>query len=367
MRKSNDRNMGLQALRGMAASSVVIYHAAHYTNARLNSPWLEEIFNGNFGYYGVLIFFVLSGFLMESAVQRYSPGKFLLHRLARLYPTYWALFFCIYLAQTVRLRSFDSIPWASLSLLPLGPRVAPLGVEWTLLYEVFFYGVCTLLCFRPRLFWWVLLVWSAIVLDAIFQHNQFGTVMQPTPAQIPFSLWNLGFICGGLAGSINRRLQLPDPAQLWLIGLAMFLLSFILGPATRIFLAGPGIACIVIALTRWPAADAAPPAGLPMRILVLLGEYSYGIYLIHVMSIAIVLQYVPTTFDPLHVYTAMLGVGLAAGIAAGMLDVALYQWLKAWIDSRFPSADRTTQSVVATSDKMSGGNTISAHIGIPKT
>jgi peptidoglycan/LPS O-acetylase OafA/YrhL len=348
MRKSNDRNMGLQALRGLAASSVVIYHAAHYTNVRLNSPWLEDIFNGNFGYYGVLIFFVLSGFLMESAVRRYSPGKFLLHRCARLYPTYWALFLCIYLAQAARLHSFDSIPWASLSLLPLGPRVAPLGVEWTLLYEVFFYAVCALLCFRRQLFPLVLLAWSAIVLDAIFRHAQFGTVMQPTLAQMPFSLWNLGFICGGLAGAINRTFLLPEPAQLWLIGLALFLFGFIMGPAMRIFFAGPGIACVVIALTRWPDHAAASPSGLPMRILVLLGEYSYGIYLAHAMSIQIVLQYVPESSDPLHVYATMLGVGLAAGIAAGMLDVVLYRRLKAWIDARLESAAETKQSAIAT-------------------
>lgn len=352
-RKSNDRNMALQALRGIAASSVVIYHAAHFTNARLNSPWLEDIFNGNFGYYGVLIFFVLSGFLMESAVRRYSPGKFLLHRCARLYPTYWALFLCIYLAQAARLHSFDSIPWASLSLLPLGPRWAPLGVEWTLLYEVFFYGVCTLMCFRRQLFPWVLLVWSATVMDAVFRHAQFGTVMQPTLIQIPFSLWNFGFICGGLAGAINRTFRLPDSAQLWLIGLAFFLFGFILGPAMRIFFAGPGIACIVIALTRRPG-GVTSQFGLPMRILILLGEYSYGIYLAHAMSIQIMLQYIPTYFDPLHVYAAMLGVGLAAGIAAGMLDVALYRRLKAWIDSRFTSTDGATLSAIATSGKIPG-------------
>jgi peptidoglycan/LPS O-acetylase OafA/YrhL len=208
--------------------------------------------------------------------------------------------------------------------------------------------VCALLCFRRQLFPLVLLAWSAIVLDAIFRHAQFGTVMQPTLAQMPFSLWNLGFICGGLAGAINRTFLLPEPAQLWLIGLALFLFGFIMGPAMRIFFAGPGIACVVIALTRWPDHAAASPSGLPMRILVLLGEYSYGIYLAHAMSIQIVLQYVPESSDPLHVYATMLGVGLAAGIAAGMLDVVLYRRLKAWIDARLESAAETKQSAIAT-------------------
>lgn len=64
-------------LRGVAAGSVVIYHAAHFTNSHLDVPSLEAIFNGKFGYYGVMVFFVLSGFLMEGASRRYDAKKFL--------------------------------------------------------------------------------------------------------------------------------------------------------------------------------------------------------------------------------------------------------------------------------------------------
>ena len=334
---SGGRNESLQALRGIAASAVVVYHAAHYTGIRLHAPWLEGIFNGNFGYYGVLIFFVLSGFLMESAVRRYDARTFLLHRIARLFPTYWAIYLCIFLAQAIRLHSFETVPWGALSLLPLGPRNVPLGVEWTMVYEVFFYGLCTLLCLRRQWFPWVVTIWLAIVVDAVFQHAQYGTAMQPTIWQIPFSLWNVGFICGALAGAVNRLRRLPSVEQLWLIGLALILLGFAAGVAYRMFFAAPGIACIVIALSR-PTTIGAIAKSRSLRVLSLLGEYSYGMYLAHVMSIGIVLQFIPETADPLHVYVAMLGVGLAAGIAAGMLDVALYRRLKSWIDSRTRSA-----------------------------
>lgn len=364
-RESNSRNMGLQALRGLAAGSVVIYHAAHYTNARLNAPWLEDIFNGNFGYYGVLVFFVLSGFLMESSVRRYDARTFLLHRIARLYPTYWAIYLCVFLAQAIRLHSFESIPWESLSLLPLGPRNVPLGVEWTMVYEVFFYALCTLLCFRRRWFPWVALIWLAIVLVAVFQYAQYGTEMQPTIWQIPFSLWNVGFICGALAGVANRLRRLPSTEQLWLIGLALILVGFAAGVAYRMFFAGPGIACIVIALSRKPASDATNPSR-SLRTLSLLGEYSYGMYLAHVMSIGIVLQFIPVSADPLHIYVAMLGVGLTTGIAAGMLDVALYRRLKTWIDSRFASADRAVPNVTAPSGRMSGRDALPVHCDIPR-
>lgn len=336
---SNGRNIGLQCLRGVAASAVVVYHAAHFTAVRLNAPWLESIFNGNFGYYGVLVFFVLSGFLMESAVRRYSAGKFLLHRFMRLFPTFWILFLCLYVAQAVRVHELGSIPWGALSLLPLGEMVRPLGVEWTLVYEVFFYGVCAVLCFRRSLYPWVLLVWLAIVVDAVFAHGQFGTLYQPTLWQIPFSIWNVGFICGGLAGVLNRSRRLPSPELLCLLGISLFLLGFNASVANRIFLGGPGIALIVIALARWQSAEPKAP-GLFILSLFLLGDYSYGMYLAHVMSIQIALQYVPVSSDPLHTYAAMLGVGLAAGIAAGILDVSLYRRLKGWVDKRIRCAPR---------------------------
>lgn len=70
----------------------MIYHAAHFTNSHLDVPSLEAIFNGKFGYYGVMVFFVLSGFLMEGASRRYDAKKFLLHRFLTLFPTYWLLF-----------------------------------------------------------------------------------------------------------------------------------------------------------------------------------------------------------------------------------------------------------------------------------
>jgi len=349
------RNMALQGLRGIAASAVVVYHAAHFTASRLNAPWLESIFNGNFGYFGVLTFFVLSGFLMESAIRRYSPGTFLLHRCARLFPTYWLIFLALYFAQAVRLHSFENIPWAALSLLPLGEMFRPLGVEWTLVYEVFFYGVCALLCFRRNWFPWVLLIWLAAVCYAFFARSQFGSVMQPTFVHIPFSLWNVGFICGGLAGAVGRRIRLPAPAVLWLTGLTLFLLSFAMDAALRIFMAGPGIGCVVLALTRAPQADRPQQPGLPMRILYLLGEYSYGMYLAHALSIQIALQFVPPSSDALHIYVAMLGVGLAVGISAGMVDVSNYRRLKTWIDSHVPATPKALET--QTPQAMQSGGT----------
>ena len=331
---SGGRNQALQALRGVAATAVLVAHAAHFSAEKTGAMWLEQVFSGRFAFYGVLAFFVLSGFLMEAAVRRYDAKTFLLHRFVRLYPTYWLLFLCFFLIQSARIGAWDSIPWKALTLLPLGEMFRPLHVEWTLLYEVFFYAICAILCMWRRGYPLVMLIWLALVANAAFIHHQFGT-SQPTLAEIPFSTWNIGFICGSLAGIANRSVRKLDPGSLWLCGVALTLMGELTNPGMRLFLAGPGMACIVVALVRSRQASSSV-AGAGARALFMLGNYSYGLYLVHALSIQIALQYVPASSlaEPLAVFVGMMGIGLAAGIAAGSLDVMLYRILKAWLDAR---------------------------------
>jgi len=328
-----NRDISLQALRGIAACCVLVYHAAHFTGIRTGAPWLEELFISRFGFYGVLVFFVLSGFLMESAIRRYDAKTFALHRFARLYPTYWLIFAGFFLAQSVRAGAWGEIPWKALTLLPLGEMPRPLGVEWTLLYEVFFYMVCTLLCIWRRAYLPVMVVWLFVVAIAVFFYRQFGTTMQPTFAEIPFSAMNVAFICGGLAGHLNRRVTTLDPGGLWLGGLALVLLAKLVVSGADMFLTAPGLACMILALVRGHRADTRPP-GLPMRALFLLGECSYGIYLAHLLGLQAALLHVPADrlSQPGSLFVGIIGAGLAVGLLAGVVDVMLYRRLKSWID-----------------------------------
>jgi peptidoglycan/LPS O-acetylase OafA/YrhL len=166
--------------------------------------------------------------------------------------------------------------------------------------------------------------------------------MQPTFAQAPFSAWNVGFICGGLAAQVNRRIPRLDPAALFAGGLALILLSRLCSAITDLFVLAPGIGCIVLALVRSERANAQSVAALPMRILFLLGECSYGLYLAHSLGIQIALQYVPTSSNPGSVFVAMIGAGLAIGLAAGGIDVLLYRYLKQRIDRRGASSNPAT-------------------------
>lgn len=335
------RNASLQALRGAAAVSVMVYHAAHFSSLKSGSAWLGEVFSGKFGFYGVLAFFVLSGFLMEGAVRRYDAKTFLMHRFVRLFPTYWLLFFMFFLLQSLRSGQWQDIPWKALSLLPLGEMYRPLHVEWTLIYEVFFYAVCALLCFWKRVQAYFHLAWLLVVAIAVFQHSQYGSVQQPTLSEIPFSVWNVGFICGALASRIRRETTL-SPALLVLFGVALVLIGELAGAASKLFMASPGLALVVLAIARSGDRPARAPGPL-FAVFALLGEFSYGLYLVHSLAIQIALQYVPESVitEPFALFTGMLGVGLAAGCVAGMLDVALYRRLKRAVDARWSGPTRT--------------------------
>jgi peptidoglycan/LPS O-acetylase OafA/YrhL len=79
---------GIHALRAVAATLVVIQHAAYVANDYFVFGY--DIDNDYFiyGRVGVILFFAISGFVI--ALQRTKPvGVFIVHRLLRIYPNYW--------------------------------------------------------------------------------------------------------------------------------------------------------------------------------------------------------------------------------------------------------------------------------------
>jgi peptidoglycan/LPS O-acetylase OafA/YrhL len=79
---SKTRILELDALRGIAALMVVIFH---FTCDRGEDSW-----SFNIGCIGVDLFFMISGFVILMTINSNKNWKeFLLNRFSRLYPTYW--------------------------------------------------------------------------------------------------------------------------------------------------------------------------------------------------------------------------------------------------------------------------------------
>ena len=279
----------LQALRAFAALSVVLFHMGlgMYQTAQVK---LIHIFN--FGFSGVDIFFVLSGFIIyHSALQNpaMTATQFLLRRLIRIFPIYWFILILILLpffADPAFLHSHFSINHAIqsggvkffIASFLLLPFVIPglLPVSWTLSFEMLFYILFFIFFFRSRvLFFVVLSTWVCICFITQFLHPinfmsercfSFVPILNPIVSE---------FLFGCVVAVLAARYEYRYASIIFLIGAILFLVSAILclGDSFETAAYGLPAALIVYGL-----------AGLTMkapRFFVYLGDASYSIYIFH--------------------------------------------------------------------------------------
>ena len=183
--RSAQRYASLQMLRAVAAYAVLLFHLGLF----------------RLGYAGVDVFFVLSGFIMGMLGTQEGARAFLLRRLIRIAPLYWAvtLAFCAITAVPGMARHFvlhGADLLRSLLFVPyvnaqgeIWPIVVP---GWTLDYEILFYalmGLCLAGCRRaaPQVLVAVLLALVAA-----------GALLQPAaaPAQVLTGPLLLEFLFG---------------------------------------------------------------------------------------------------------------------------------------------------------------------------
>jgi peptidoglycan/LPS O-acetylase OafA/YrhL len=143
---------GIQALRAIAASMVVLVHCVYLWHTRIlhqSDPWYWMS-----GAAGVDVFFVISGFVMAISLPSISRFEnrarvFLWRRITRIVPLYW-------MATTLKVILILAIPAAAMHpdvrwtnvigsyfFIPTTNSdglIAPVIVQgWTLNYEMFFY------------------------------------------------------------------------------------------------------------------------------------------------------------------------------------------------------------------------------------
>ena len=150
--KQRQRLQFLDAVRGIAAFTVAVQHCVEAVSPSY-MEWSHEVFRP--GEWGVILFFVSSGFIIPVSIERYrSVGRFWIGRFFRLYPLYWAV-----MAGALLLFALDRFPlpddyklhWVRASGANITmaqefigqPHV--LGQAWTLSYELVFYGLVSLL------------------------------------------------------------------------------------------------------------------------------------------------------------------------------------------------------------------------------
>ncbi|MBZ2169163.1 acyltransferase family protein [Marinobacter sp. F4216] len=284
MTASTQRLASLDALRGLAALAVVLFHYLPYYNTLYghsfnlsdNSEWLLS-----FGRYGVHVFFIISGFVIFMTLEKTSHARwFGLARAFRLLPALWAGIALTYLSVQW-LGPEDRAVSFGTALLNTTLMHEYLGAEhvdgayWSLVIEVTFYGWMALLFFGLRS--WhqlrtLLTLWVAISYAGVIWWKQIPEPLEFLIKDLLFVKYAPLFVTGML---IYRRYR-HGPGSHW----DTLLLLMSIGHGLVAY-KSPYNIFVLLCLGLFTLAVFGWANWLANRPLLWLGSLSYSLYLLH--------------------------------------------------------------------------------------
>lgn len=312
--------LALHGLRGIAILYVVVSHFGHHGLA------LGPVPHQGMGKVGVWIFFGLSAFLLtrqlyQDLAAATSKPTALLHyairRIFRIYPLYGLVLMLHALRGNLSW-------WGVLEHLMLRRGQ---GEFWAIPVEFQYYGLIPVIVLgalqgsRPWASGWLLAGLTATGLFGLTQPARvFASELDIIPKLAPFLLGSL------LALWHDPTRRAPPVSPGWLAGLVPSLSLATLLIATGLFRQmhlgvlsqewAPGLSMVLGLAVAGMMASAVRPTfigqWLSVKPLVLLGQWSFGLYLLHLFAMSLVMRLpgVPTIFQ------AWLALGLSVGGAA---------------------------------------------------
>lgn len=313
----------IDLLRGPAALLVLYSHyVGVYLASHHQTYWLKEWVNtlfvrplvivDQFGQLGVMVFFLISGFIITHVARSENVLRFGIRRVFRIYPGYWliAIIVIVFGISGAGFKLAWLGNWADVARIVTitnylhAPQHLVLGVGWTLQIEVMYYAMiaCAMPLIRRAPFW-AMVVELAFVFVVIANAHSFGDdwyLFAANVAYLPYLLIGQAiyfYWAGGLKGRWAFLLG-------WMcyfaavFGVYRILTTFLEPTQSRIL-------CLVLALGIFVwALNYGHRIGL-MRVPKFFSDISYALYLIHG----------PLGFVLLAKLHPLIGYGNAAAIA----------------------------------------------------
>ena len=320
----------IQAFRGVAALLVVLFHATVLLAAQYQVTPLSGFFL--FGFSGIHIFFVLSGFIifMVHSSDIGKPRKYLTYltkRFIRIYPTYWVClavlsFFYLY-GGTITVQDI----YQNIGLVKPPPRFINL-LCWTLSFEVWFYIIFSVLILNRILGSILIFCWAL----GVAVTNIFG-IQIPFIYHDVFHKYTVLFMIGLASSYVVMNLKYLKSTTKNRLTYAACLGALLIFSSTAFYLH-------IYKITNWDSWTITLGFGLAggilmactlsdkfdeffrrQRILAELGNASYSIYLLHYPLLMAVISYskqlFPTTSEP---FVSLLFVAICTlAVLAGWL------------------------------------------------
>ncbi|SEJ68932.1 Peptidoglycan/LPS O-acetylase OafA/YrhL, contains acyltransferase and SGNH-hydrolase domains [Dyadobacter koreensis] len=315
--KKAPRLLELDALRGLAALGVLLFHYSY------NQPGIKPDAQFRAGAASVDLFFMISGFVtLFSTKYSMRPKDYLLNRFSRLFPTYWLCVGCTSVVmvfnEPARFDLLNSL--ANMSMLQTFMGVEDLdGSYWTLQIELLFYVWILSMCYlgiiknieRAGL---VTLV--GIVLFHMMRHSYPGVY---SFVQHKFSITNHFplFLSGILFYQIHQKGYSFKYSFLLLMSLGAALYCHDKGGRTMYLLSFEQHALIIVTFHLiFALMLKGKLAFLKESWLISLGHISYSLYLLH--------QYIGLSIIRLLRSGTVIPVWLAILLASGCIVFLAY-------------------------------------------
>lgn len=325
--QSGKRLDHVHGLRGIAALMVVVQHS--FEMARLGGSSLFDLplAHVNFGRFGVVLFFLISGLVVPYSFRGERPLRsFAISRFFRLYPAYWvsiAVFLAIAFWREAPIPAAQIL--ANMTMVQSLLGEASIGnAYWTLLYEMIFYGLCMALCAAGMLR-------SAPVVGTIAAVCLAGSIAPALGSQggdvnTVFYFFSLFFI-----GMVLRLafVEQDAAAKRWavLLAIAGTLTGMAMGGAffavaengNRFFPTAALVSAMALPIPLFVLALWLKP--LPGKALMFLGTVSYSVYLFQQPVLDLLSRVIEPGQWPLTYWLAVM-------IAVVAASAAVYRWVE---------------------------------------